>query len=144
MGSAFIKLLGDLIRRGGMVLTSKQVAVGAGGAAAIQLGTDLLTGQSGLDFFRAQALRLAPGSDANALEEVARLAMRLLNLDSGQVFWPRDRISGDPIPPMYMVLDFNRGRAWFTGRNPASRRRSFGGRGRYLRTARRYARRYAR
>lgn len=141
MGSAFIRLLGQLMQRGAAVISSKPVIVGSGVSTGIAVASDILN----LDFFRQQSIRLAPGSDANALEEVARLAMRLLNLDSGQIFWPRDRISGEPIPPMYMVLDFNRGRAWITGRNPASRRRSFGrGGGRYLRTARRYARRYSR
>lgn len=138
MGSAFIRLLGILMARGAAVLTSKPAIIGT----AVYSGAEILSGQGGLNFFRDQALKAAPGSDANALEEVARLAMRLMNLDSGQVFWPRDRISGDPIPPMYMVLDFNRGRAWFTGRNPASRRRSYGGR--TLNRARRYARRYSR
>lgn len=135
MGSAFIKLLGDLMRRGAAVINQHPIMTGTG----VTIAADVLN----LDFFRQQALRLAPGSDASALEEVARMAMRMLNLDSGSIFWPRDRISGDPIPPMFMVLDFSRGRAWITGRNPASRRRSFGGRGgRVLRTARRYARRY--
>lgn len=140
MGSAFIRLLGQLIDKGRLVLMSKPVVVGGAAGTAIATASDLLN----LDFFRQQAIRAAPGSDSNALEEVARLAMRLLNLDSGQVFWPRDRISGDPIPPMYMVLDFNRGRAWFTGRNPASRRRSYGRGGRWMNRSRRYARRYAR
>lgn len=142
MGSAFIKLLGELMKRGGAVISSKPVVVGSGAATGIAVASDILN----LDFFRQQALRLAPGSDASALEEVARLAMRLLNLDSGQIFWPRDRISGEPIPPLYMVLDFSRGRAWFTGRNPASRRRSFGGGGyrRAVRTSRRYSMRYRR
>lgn len=138
MGSAFIRLLGQLMQKGAAVLSSKPVLVGSGPAIAV--ASDILN----LDFFRAAAVRAAPGSDSNALEEVARLAMRLLNLDSGSIFWPRDRISGDPIPPMFMVIDFNRGRAWITGRNPASRRRSFSRGGRYLRTARRYARRYSR
>lgn len=140
MGSAFLKLLGDLIKRGGAVIASKPVVVGSGAATGIAVASDILN----LDFFRQQAIRLAPGSDANALEEVARLAMRLLNLDSGTVFWPRDRISGEPIPPMFMVLDFSRGRAWFTGRNPASRRRFYSRGGRTLRTSRRYMMRYRR
>lgn len=140
MGSAFIRLLGELMKRGAAVVSSKPVVVGSGAATGIAVASDILN----LDFFRQQAIRLAPGSDANALEEVARLAMRLLNLDSGAVFWPRDRISGEPIPPMFLVIDFSRGRAWFTGRNPASRRRSWGRGGRVLRSARRYSMRYRR
>lgn len=139
MGSPFLALLGQLITRAAAVLKGNPIQTGTG----IAVAADLLN----LDFFRQNALRLAPGSDANALEEVARMAMRLMNLDAGAVFWPRDRISGEPIPPMYMVLDFNRGRAWFTSRNPAQRRRWGGwsrGGGRTLRTARRYMQRYRR
>lgn len=138
--SAFIRLLGQLIEKGRLVMTSKAVQVGGGAGTAIALGSDLLN----LDFFRQQATRAAPGSDANALEEVARLAMRLLNLDAGMVFWPRDSITGEPVPPLFMVLDFSRGRAWFTSRNPASRRRSYSRGGRFMRRARRYAYRYSR
>lgn len=68
-----------------------------------------------LDWLRQQAIRIAPGSDKTALEEAARLAARLLGLEGDEILWPRGR-NGEPITPKYMIVDFNRGRGWFSTR----------------------------
>lgn len=81
------------------------IAIGAGAGAI----TDFIN----LDWLRQQALQIAPGSDREALEEAARMAARLLGLEGDEVLWPRTR-SGEPISPKYLVVDLNRGRAWFS------------------------------
>jgi len=68
-----------------------------------------------LEWLRARALELVPGSDAAALEEAARSTSRMLGLENDEVLWPRQR-NGDPINPKYFVMDIGRGRAWFATR----------------------------
>lgn len=84
-----------------------QIAIGAGAGAI----TDIIN----LDWLRQQSIRIAPGSDREALEEAARLAARLLGLEGDEILWPRQR-NGDPIPPKYLIVDLNRGRGWFSTR----------------------------
>lgn len=96
------------------------------GGAAVAIG-DVIN----LDWLRQQAIRIAPGSDREALEEASRLAARLLGLEGDEVLWPRQR-NGEPITPKYMIIDLNRGRAWYSTRYysrksvNAGRRRGFG------------------
>jgi hypothetical protein len=111
--SGFLSLLGQLVSKAA-ASRSIQIA-GAGG-----LIVDFLN----LDWFRQTAIELAPGSDRAALDEVARMAYRLLH-PTGGILWPRDSYTGQPIPPMFLVIDFNKGRGWFTRRLPTSRRRGF-------------------
>jgi hypothetical protein len=114
MGGGFIELLGMLVSRASAFMASRTGIALTSGAAI----SDLLN----LDWFRQQSISLAPGSDRQALDEVARLAYRLMN-PAGGILWPRDRFTGQPIPPMFLVIDFTKGRGWFTSRNPARRRR---------------------
>lgn len=91
-------------------LGSSQIArLGITGA-----GAGLVTDVS-LDWLRQQALQLAPGSDAAALEEAARTAHRLLGLENDEVLWPRHR-NGQPVAPHYFTIDLARGRAWIHSR----------------------------
>jgi hypothetical protein len=112
--SAFLRLLGMLVAK---AATSRSVQVAGIGAAIVDF--------TNLDWFRQTSLELAPGSDREALDEVARMAYRLLH-PTGGILWPRDSYTGQPIPPMYLVLDFNKGRGWFTRKLPTSRRRRGG------------------
>lgn len=83
---------------------------------AVAVGTGALVADIvNLEWLRTESVKIAPGSDAAALEEAARIAARLLNLSGEEVLWPRRR-DGSPIAPMYMVLDLNRGRAWYTSK----------------------------
>jgi hypothetical protein len=142
VGSAFLKLLGMLISFGSAKLAGQEiraVAVGTGAGIAAELS---------IDHLRQRALQLAPGSDAGALEEVARIAARLLGLEGNAIFWPRDPANGMPIPPLFMVIDFSKGTGWFQRTNPAlwrararHARRRFGFRRRYA--SRGYVRRIA-
>lgn len=117
-----IWLISELIAKAHPLL--RQSIVG-GGLVAVDLT---------LDWFRQQALKIAPGSEQAAIEEAARTAMRLLNLSGEEVLWPvhgrRHAQAGEPITPRYMVVDLTRGRAWFmetyTSRKSVNRARSFG------------------
>lgn len=96
----------------GLVASLVRVAVTRAGqvGAAVTIA-DVLN----LDFFRQNAVKLAPGSDASALEDAARLAYRVMGLSNDQVLWPRRR-DGNPIAPNYFVMDLNRGRAWMSSK----------------------------
>ena len=117
-----IGLLARLLMRS--IATWRSRAIVAGGAVAI---SDVIN----IDFLRRQALEIAPGSDREALEEAARTAARLLGLEGDEVLWPRRR-SGEPIIPQYLIVDLNRGRAWYSARYysrksvNAGRRRGWG------------------
>lgn len=101
------RLVSILLQRGMAVINSRgAVAVGTGALVA-----DIVN----LEWLRQESVKIAPGSDAAALEEAARIAARLLNLSGEEVLWPRRR-DGSPIAPMYLVLDLNRGRAWYTSK----------------------------
>lgn len=79
--------------RGGLVLTAGAVAV------------DLLN----IDMLRQEAVKIAPRSDPEALEEAARQIIRMTGADGTQVMWPRGT-------PRYFVMDLVSGRQWFTTR----------------------------
>lgn len=83
-------------RRGGLGL-----ALTAGAVAA-----DLLN----VDELRQEAVRVAPTSDPEALEEAARQIMRMVGADGSEVLWP-----GNGVSPRYYVFDLSTGRQWFTG-----------------------------
>lgn len=85
-----------------------QAALVAGGAAGGIIGSDIIN----LDWLRRESFKIAPGSDAVALEEAARTVARMLNLSGDEVLWPRTR-TGDPIAPKYLTIDLGRGRAWY-------------------------------
>lgn len=93
-----------------------------------------LTDVINLDWLRQESIRVAPGSDPEALEEAARTAARLLGLAGDEVLWPMSR-NGTFIIPRYLTIDIARGRAWYSTRHYSrksamafGRRRRFGGR----------------
>lgn len=90
-------------------IAAKKATIITGVGTAV--GTDIIN----LDWLRRQSIKLAPGSDGEALEEAARLAARLLGLEGDEVLWPRQR-NGEPIMPKYLVIDLSRGRAWYSTR----------------------------
>lgn len=81
-----------------------QLAIGAGGAA--------LSDVVNIDVLRREAVRIAPNSDPEALEEAARMLVRMLGLDGSNVLFPK----GGPTKWMYFHMDMQNGRAWFTSR----------------------------
>lgn len=105
-GSGMFGLVSSLVRAGFMRVAGNRIAQVAGGGVAVDLT---------LDWLRQQALNMAPGSDAVALEEAARTASRMLGLENDEVLWPRHR-DGTPITPRYFVIDLDRGRAFVTSR----------------------------
>lgn len=98
-------LLAKLISKAIQAMNSRPVQVG--GAVAV-IG-DIVN----LNILRQWAYEMAPGSDAAAIEEGARMVMRMLGLEGDEVLWPSKR-DGGPITPKYFVLDLTRGRAWFS------------------------------
>lgn len=117
------RLVALLISKAQAVLLSRQVQIGTG----IAVIADLIN----LDVLRQWALEVAPGSDGAAIEEAARMAARALGLEGDEVLWPVRR-DGMRITPKYMVIDLNRGRAWYSTHYyskksvSAGRRRGFG------------------
>lgn len=63
-----------------------------------------------IDILRQQAVKLAPTSDPEALEEAARQLMRMLGLDGSDVLFP----PGGPANWNYFHMDMRTGRAWWT------------------------------
>lgn len=63
-----------------------------------------------IDILRQQAVKLAPTSDPEALEEAARQLMRMLGLDGSDVLFP----PGGPANWNYFHMDMRNGRAWWT------------------------------
>lgn len=102
------RLVAMLISRGLARMAGSRALQIAGGAAVV---ADVVN----LDWLRQESIKIAPGSDAAALEEAARTAARLLNLSGEEVLWPRSR-SGEPISPNYLTIDLGRGRAWYHGK----------------------------
>lgn len=101
-----IKLVVELMKAAFRFAASRGVvAVGTGVAIS-----DFIN----LDWLRTQGIRLAPGSDAAAIEEAARTAARLLGLNGDEVLWPTRRRTGEPIVPKYLTIDLSRGRAWYS------------------------------
>lgn len=120
-------LVGRLIIAARALAASRGVQLAAGGIVA----ADLIN----LDWLRQQSIRIAPGSDRAAIEQAARTAASLLGMAGDEVLWPTHRrgaLQGEPITPMYLVVDLTRGRAWFTSRYTSGkamyrmRRRRFG------------------
>lgn len=63
-----------------------------------------------IDVLRQQSVKLAPTSDPEALEEAARMLMRMLGLDGSEVLFP----PGGPSNWNYFHMDMRTGRAWWT------------------------------
>jgi len=63
----------------------------------------------GIDALRQEAVRVAPTSDPEALEEAARQIMRMTGADGTKTFWPKG-------PPRYYVIDLQTGNQWFLSR----------------------------
>lgn len=73
-----------------------------------------------LDFLRQEAIKLAPGSGQEGIENAARTAARLLGLNGEEVLWPTHRRgpqAGEPIIPRYLTIDLIQGRAWYSSRH---------------------------
>lgn len=85
------------------ILASKGFQLGTGAAAA----ADVLN----IDILRREAVRLAPTSDPEALEEAARQIIRMLGLDGSNVIGPRDVARWN-----YFHMNMANGQAWFTSR----------------------------
>jgi len=114
-------LIGRLILSARAFAASRGVQMAAGGAIV----ADFLN----LDWLRTQAIKIAPGSDRAAIEQAARMAASLLGLAGDEVLWPvhrRGALQGEPITPMYLVVDLTKGRAWFSSRYNSTKRRRFG------------------
>lgn len=79
-----------------------QLVLGAGGIA---IGDAI-----NIDMLRQQAVKLAPTSDPEALEEASRSVMRMLALDGSDVIFP----PGGPKNWNYFHMDMRTGRSWFT------------------------------
>lgn len=111
-------LVGRLITAARALAASRGVQLAAGGIVA----ADLIN----LDWLRAQGIRIAPGSDRAAIEQAARTAAQLLGMAGDEVLWPvhrRGALQGEPITPMYLVVDLTKGRAWFSSRYKSTKRR---------------------
>lgn len=78
-----------------------QLALGVGGAA---LG-DVIN----IDILRQQAVKFAPTSDPEALEEAARMIMRLLGVDGSDVRGPRNIADWN-----YCVINMRTGQVFWT------------------------------
>lgn len=105
-------LVGRLVIAARALAASRGVQLAAGGIVA----ADLIN----LDWLRQQSIRIAPGSDRAAIEQAARTAASLLGMAGDEVLWPTHRrgaLQGEPITPMYLVVDLTRGRAWFSTRH---------------------------
>lgn len=102
-------LISRLISRALTTWQGRVAAMAGTTLAAVEL-SDVIS----LDWLRGQAIEIAPGSDAAALEEAARTAGRMLGLEGDEILWPRRR-DGAPITPKYLTIDLSRGRAWYHG-----------------------------
>lgn len=96
----------SIARAAGSASAGRRGAIGlaltAGAVAA-----DLLN----IDELRQEAVRIAPTSDPEALEEAARQLMRMVGADGSEVLWP-----GNGVSPRYYHFDLSTGRQWFTGK----------------------------
>lgn len=101
-------LMRSIARWAAVRTTALTAGAGFAGAAL----TDVIN----LDFLRQESIRIAPGSDPEALEEAARTAARLLGLAGDEVLWPMSR-NGTFIVPRYLTIDIARGRAWYSTRH---------------------------
>lgn len=97
-GELIAKIFAVMVARSGVI---KQVGAGVGGATIIDWTIDQL---------RAEAVKIAPTSDPEALEEAARQLMRMLGLDGSDVLFP----PGGPSGWNYFHMDMRNGRTWFT------------------------------
>lgn len=108
-------LLAKLFQFAQAVIANRGVQV-AGGAAAV---IDVLN----IDVLRREAVRIAPRSDPEALEEASRQIMRMLGLDGSNVIGPKDIRDWN-----YFHFSVAHQRAWWTKRYTSgrSRRAAFG------------------
>lgn len=102
---AFVYLVALVL---GRVITSR-LAVGGAVGYAISSAIEAVT----VEETREIATIMAPESDPEALDEVSKVVVRLMQQD--EVLWPTNR-QGERIKPSYMILDLNQGRAWFSSR----------------------------
>lgn len=117
-------LVGRLLLAARALAASRGVQLAAGGA----LVADFIN----LNWLEQQAIKIAPGSDRAAIVQAARNAAVLLGLAGDEVLWPvhrRGALQGEPITPMYLVVDLTKGRAWFSTRYYRRPRRRFFNRG---------------
>lgn len=82
-------------------------AAAASNAVRIGAGTTAIT--VGINELRQEAVRLAPTSDPEALEEAARQVLRMLGKDGSDIRGPKD--VGDW---NYFHMSMSTGQAWFT------------------------------
>lgn len=112
-------LIGRLIIFAKSVIQNRGVQIGTGVAGL----TDVLN----IDILRREAIRLAPRSDPEALEEASRQIMRMLGLDGSQVIGPKNIADWN-----YFHFSVVAQRAWWTKRYYSSksvrggRKRGFG------------------
>lgn len=81
-----------------------------------------------IDALRQEAVKIAPGSDPEALEEAARQVLRMVGADGTDVRFPSNG------PPNYFMMNMSNGQMWFTTRynsakTVAAARRRGGARG---------------
>lgn len=75
---------------------------------AISIGA-MLVDLLNIDELRQEAVKIAPRSDPEALEEAARQIIRMTGADGTKTFWPKG-------PPRYYVFDLATGNQWFISR----------------------------
>lgn len=94
-------LIGRLFQFAKALLASRglQVGVGAAGLA------DVLN----IDILRREAVKLAPTSDPEALEEAARQILRMLGMDGSDVRGPKDIKDWN-----YFHMNMQTGQVWWT------------------------------
>lgn len=80
----------------------------------LQAGTAALTALT-IDELRQEAVKIAPGSDPEALEEAARQVMRMVGADGSDVQFPTNG------PPNYFMMNMQNGQMWFTTRYNSSK-----------------------
>lgn len=91
------------------------VAARAGGSAAGRRVGLAITGGAvaadllNIDELRTEAVRIAPTSDPEALEEAARQILRMTGADGSDVMWP-----GNGGIPKYYHMNLQNGQQWFT------------------------------
>jgi len=102
----------------GPTLVARAGALSGGRAGAISIG---LTGGAvaadliNIDELRREAVKLAPNSDPEALEEAARQVMRMVGADGSDVQFPSNG------PPKYFMMNMQNGQMWFTTRYNSSK-----------------------
>lgn len=112
-------LIGRLIQFAKAIIANRGLQIAAGTAG--------LADALNIDILRREAIRLAPRSDPEALEEASRQIMRMLGLDGSTVIGPKDIADWN-----YFHFDVVKQRAWWTKRYYSSksvrggRKRGFG------------------